>query len=106
MAEGILKVKSTTNVGMQFGNICLKIIVALLTPMLFAASTYSFFESDNVSERITLDVDAQFTKDNAINIFISPPPMVYITTIASKSDGNASIISASLIIAKSIFPPK
>ena len=106
IADGMLKVNNTTKVGMQFGNICLKIIVALETPILLAASTYSFFDSESVSERTTLDVDAQLTNDNAINIFISPPPIVYITTIARRSEGNASIISASLIIAKSILPPK
>ena len=50
-------------------------------------------------------VPAQFTRLNAMKMLISPPPMVYMTTIASSKDGNASITSAKRMMIKSTLPP-
>ena len=63
------------------------------------------YAKDKVWERTIRAVPAQFTRLKAIKILISPPPMVYMTTMANKRDGKASITSARRMIIKSVLPP-
>ena len=105
IADGIFKVNSTIRDGMQFGRMCRNMMTHFFTPMLRAASTYSFSFKERVWERTMRAVPAQFTRLNAMKILIRPPPMVYMTTIASSSDGNASITSARRMMMKSTLPP-
>ena len=105
MAEGIFRVNSTIRDGRQLGRIWRNIMVHFFTPMERAASTYSFSFRERVWDRTIRAVLAQLTRLQAMKIFTSPPPMVYMTTIASSKDGKASITSASRMITKSVFPP-
>ena len=105
MADGIFNVNNTISDGRQLGRIWRNIIVHFFTPMDRAASTNSFSFKDKVWERTIRAVPAQFTRLKAIKILISPPPMVYITTMANNRDGKASITSARRMMIKSVLPP-
>ena len=105
MAAGIFKVNNTIREGRQLGKICRNIMVHFPTPMERAASTNSFSFRDNVWDRTILAVPAQFTRLKAMKMFTRPPPMVYMTTMARRREGKASITSARRMMIKSVFPP-
>ena len=80
-------------------------IRAFGTPMERAAVTYTLPRSLRVSERTTRAIPAQLTSDRVRKTFISPPPRVYMMSIARSVEGKASMTSATRMMISSAIPP-
>ena len=80
-------------------------IVSREVPLARAASMNSFSFSARVCARTTRATPAQPTRASAMKMLKRFAPSVYITTMASSSDGKAIIMSASRMTTKSVRPP-
>ena len=106
MEPGIFSVNRTIREGMQLGRMWRNMVVKLPTPMAWAASTYSFSRRDRVWDRTTRAVPAQDTTVRARKMLTMPLPRVYMTTMASSSEGNAMVMSARRMMMKSTVLPR
>ena len=84
----------TISAGRQLGRMCRQMMRMGLTPMLWAAWMYSLSLRLMVSDRATRATLAHSMRDRARKMLMTPPPRVYMMTMASSRDGNASITSA------------